>query len=458
MEDIIHKLQQVGSPSGILLGDDVRSRKASYFTEEPCQALAIVRPKNTKEVSKVLRICHDAGQPVVPLGGNTGLVGGGLAGKKEIILSLERMNAVEELDKDNGSMTVQAGVLLQSIQEKAHSAGLIFALDLTVRGTATIGGNIAANAGGNQVIRYGMAREQILGLEAVLADGTIISSLNKMIKNNSGYDIKHLFIGSEGTLGVVTRAVLRLRPQMQSRNTALVAVKDFGRSVRLLRHLGRSLGGDLSAFEVMWNSFFRIATPAPGKTRAPMNPGYPLYVLVEATGSNQKTDAVRFQDALAECMENQLIEDAVVAKSKAQRDEIWDIRENTEIVRKLGPTIGFDISLRIGDMEGYLEETLRKLKARWPGVQVFNMGHLGDGNIHLIISIGSADPDDRHKVEEIVYSGLKHLGGAISAEHGVGLDKRDYLSYSRSETEIALMLTLKQALDPKGILNPGKVI
>ena len=457
MSDLIEKIQQIVSPSGVLLGDDVTSRNARYLLEEPCQALAIVRPGSTKEVSEVMRICHEVAQPVVPLGGNTGLAGGGVAGKEEIILSLERMNAIEELDEDNRSMTVQAGVPLQNIQEKANEAGLMFALDLTVRGTATVGGNIATNAGGNQVIRYGMAREQILGLEAVLADGTIISSLNKVIKNNSGYDLKHLFIGSEGTLGIVTRAVLRLRPRMSSRNTALVGVQDFGRVVRLLRHLGPVLGGDLSAFEVMWNSFFRIATPAPGKTRAPMNLDYPFYVLIETTGSDQESDALRFQEALADCLENQLIMDAVVAKNQSQQDEIWAIREN-ETYRKLGLVIGFDISLRIGDMESYIVETQSKLKEHWPDGQFYHMGHLGDGNIHFLLSIGNLDLDEYHKASEIVYSGLKSRGGAISAEHGVGLDKRDYLIYSRSETEIALMRTLKQALDPKGILNPGKIL
>jgi FAD/FMN-containing dehydrogenase len=457
MANVIGKLQKVLDESGVLLGEDVTSREATW-AGGTCEACAIVRPKNTEEVSAVMRVCHQANQPVVPQGGKTTVVGGCLADKSEIALSLERMVAIEELDEANRTMTVQAGIPLQTVQEEAEARGLMFAIDFTVRGTATIGGIIATNAGGNRVIRYGMTREQVLGLETVLADGTIVSSLGKAIKNNAGYDIKQLFIGTEGTLGVITRAVLRLRPLTHSQNTALLAVGQFANLVSLLRTMDRSLGGNLSAFEVMWNSFYQIVTPAPGKTRAPLQSDYPFYVLIEATGSEQESDAARFEEALTRSFEEGLIVDAVVAKSRAERDGLWAIRENVEALPKLDPLFSFDVSLAIGDIEGYVEEICRELRTLWPDVRHAIMGHLGDGNIHIFISVGSDAPADRHQVEKIIYSALESRHGSISAEHGIGLDKRNYLHHSRSEPEIALMRTLKGTLDPKGILNRGKVL
>lgn len=454
---VISELQNVLDRNGVLLGDDVTSREATW-EGGACEACAIVRPKNTEEVSAIMRICHAANQPVVPQGGKTTVVKGCIAHKNEIALSLERMVAIEELNEENRTMIVQAGAPLQAAQEKAEAVGLMFAVDFTVRGTATIGGIIATNAGGNRVIRYGMTREQVLGVEAVLADGTIVSSLGNAIKNNAGYDIKQLFIGTEGTLGIVTRAVLRLRPLMRSQNTALVAVNDFAGLISLLRTMDRALGGTLSSFEVMWNSFYRVVSPAPGKSRPPLGWQYPFYALIEAAGSEQESDAARFEKILTEAFEQGLVADAVVAKSHAERDDLWAIRENVEVLPSLGPLFAFDVSLAIGDMEDYVEEVCRKLRAQWPDFRHFVMGHLGDGNIHIFISIGSDDPADHHGVAKIVYSALKSRRGSISAEHGIGLEKRTFLHYSRSPSEIALMRSLKHALDPKGILNPGKVL
>lgn len=457
MTDVITELQKVLDPNGVLLGDDVTSREATW-AGGTCEARAIVRPKNSKQVSEVMRICHSANQPVVPQGGKTTVVGGCLAGKNEIALSLERMVTVEKLDEANRTMTVQAGAPLQTVQEEATAAELMFAVDFTVRGTATIGGIIATNAGGNRVIRYGMTREQVLGVEAVLADGTIVSSLGNAIKNNAGYDVKQLFIGTEGTLGIITRAVLRLRPMMSSQNTALVAVGNFSHVVRLLRIMDRFLGGTLSAFEVMWNNFYRVVSPAPGKSHPPLGWEYPFYVLIETAGSDQQLDSSRFERILTDAFNQGLIVDAVVAKSRAERDELWAIRENVEVLQSLTPLFAFDVSLAIGDMEDYVKEICEKLRVRWPNFRYLVMGHLGDGNIHIFIMIDSDDPADRHEVEKIVYSALESRRGSISAEHGIGLEKRNYLHYSRSEAEIELMRTLKRTFDPKGILNPGKVL
>ena len=457
MTDLITELQKVLDSSGVLLGDDVTSRQATW-AGGTCEARAIVRPRNTEEVAAVMRICHAANQPVVPQGGKTSVVGGSLSDINEIVVSLERMVGIEELDEANRTMIVQAGIPLQTVQEAAEAVGLMFAIDFTVRGTATIGGIIATNAGGNRVIRYGMTREQVLGIEAVLADGTVVSSLGKAIKNNAGYDIKQLFIGTEGTLGIITRAVLRLRPLMHSQNTALVAVKNFTNLISLLKSFDRSLGGNLSAFEVMWNNFYRVVSPAPGKSNPPLGWEYPYYVLIEATGAEQEMDAARFERVLAASFNQGMIADAVVAKSRTERDELWAIRENVEVLPSLEPLFAFDVSLAIGDMEDYIKELCQKLSSRWPDFRYFVMGHLGDGNIHIFISIGSDDPAERQAIEEIVYSSLQSRRGSISAEHGIGRQKRNYLHYCRSKAEIALMSALKRTLDPKGILNPGKVL
>jgi FAD/FMN-containing dehydrogenase len=457
MNSVIVELQKVLDSRGVLLGEEVVARQATWAGGS-CEAAAIVCPRTTDEVSAVMRICHQTGQPVVAQGGQTSVVGGSLAKPNEIVLSLERMAGIEELDEANRSMIVQAGIPLQTVQEEAETSGLMFAIDFTVRGSATIGGIIATNAGGNRVIRYGMTREQILGIEAVLADGTIVSSLGKAIKNNAGYDIKQLFIGSEGTLGIITRAVLRLRPLMHTRNTALAAVSNFNSLVRLLKTMDHSLGGNLSAFEVMWNSFYRIVSPAPGKTQVPLGWEHPYYVLIEATGSEQESDAAHFEQVLTDALTNELVLDAVVAKSRAERDDLWAIRENVEALPSLQPLFAFDVSLAIGEMESYVEEVRGKITAQWPNCRFLVMGHLGDGNIHIFISVGSDEPSERSKVEEMVYSSLQSRKGSISAEHGIGQEKLKHLHYSRTAAELSLMGTLKQTLDPQGILNPGKVI
>jgi FAD/FMN-containing dehydrogenase len=335
----------------------------------------------------------------------------------------------------------------------------LFPLDLGARGSATIGGNISTNAGGNSVIRYGMIRDQLLGVEAVLADGTIISSMKGVIKNNTGYDLKQLFIGSEGTLGIVTRAILRLRPLPRSRNTALLAIDSFEKMWKFLQTMDSALGGTLSAFEVMWNDFYQLIVGDGENHGTPLDSSHNFYVLVESTGGHQESDQVRFEHALEEAFEKELVADAVIAQSKQQREDLWAIRDDVEnLVKRLFPPIGFDVSLSIPRMDAYVEDVRRQLLERWPHSRMVVMGHLGDGNIHLVMTVGSMEANDIHAVEKIVYQALEQRHGVISAEHGIGLEKRDYLGHSRSAQEIALMKTIKQALDPKGILNPGKII
>ncbi len=459
MPGLIEAIGKIVGANGLLTGGDVTSRPASWLRNDPCEAKAIVRPASTAEVSAVMRLCHDSNQSVVPLGGNTGLVDGTVATDNDILLSLEQMNKIEALDTTGCTMTVQAGVPLQTVQERAADQDLMFPLDLGGRGSATIGGNISTNAGGNSVIRYGMMREQVLGLEAVLADGTVLSSMNRMLKNNAGYDLKQLFIGTEGTLGIVTRAVLRLRPALRSQNTAFVATNDFENIPVLLRDLSSSLGGTLSAFEVMWSDFYDTVMGASDRHTPPIVQEHPYYILIEARGGDQEGDAQRFQESLGEALAKKLIVDAAFAQSAKQRDMMWAIRDDIDaLAEHLNPVMAFDVSLPIADAREYAEKVNARLRKRWPDTyRGTTFGHLGDSNIHFLLTVGSDAADEQHEVMDIIYTELRPYGGSISAEHGIGLEKRPFLGYSRSDIEIELMKRLKDALDPRHVLNPGKI-
>jgi FAD/FMN-containing dehydrogenase len=419
--------------------------------------IAHVRPGSTADVSAILRLCHDARVPVSAWGGKTGLVQGA-NGDGAIALSLDRMNAIEEIDVTGGTMTVEAGCILQTAAEAAEARGLLLPIDLGARGSATIGGVISTNAGGNRVIRYGMTRDATLGLEAVLADGTVISSMNRLIKNNTGYDLKQLFIGSEGTLGVVTRAVLRLRPLPASQDTAFVGCARFEQLPRLLRHMEQRLAGTLSAFEVMWREFVDLVTTAPALGRSPLGDSHPFSVLIEGQGGDQEADSARFEAALMEALELGMIEDAAIAKSQGERNAMWALRDDVAQTGRNAPIFTYDVSLPIDRMEAYVEEVRAAIAARWgSAATLIVFGHLGDGNLHLIAGVGSADGEAKAAVNAIVYDGVRKRQGSISAEHGIGLEKRDYLGYSRTPEELALMRRLKTTLDPNNILNPGKI-
>ncbi|QJQ96588.1 MULTISPECIES: FAD-binding oxidoreductase [Halomonadaceae] len=460
MQALLNEILEVVGPTGLLIGEAVSQRQVDWMTGIPCRAGAIVRPASTEALSQVMRLCHAARQPVVTHGGVTGLVHGGEASPQEIVISLERMNAIEAVDVVGGTLTVQAGAPLQKVQEAAEARGMQFPLDLGARGSCTIGGNIATNAGGTRVILYGMMRQQVLGLEAVLADGSVISSLNRMLKNNAGYDLKQLFIGSEGTLGIVTRAVLKLQPMTTSAQTALVAVPSFEALTGLLQAMRHRLGGQLSAFEVMWQSHYRLLTEESGRHAAPISTEYPYYAIIEAQGVDDEREARQFNQALESAFEAGVVSDAVVAQSETQRQGLWAIREDIEgLIQGLAPLFTFDISLPIPDMQAYVDQLEKQLHSRWPqrGRMVV-FGHLGDGNLHLSVSVGSGDRESRRAVEQLVYSPLSELGGSVSAEHGIGLEKRDYLALSRTPEEISLMRLLKQALDPFALLNRHKVL
>jgi FAD/FMN-containing dehydrogenase len=452
--DIIRFISDIVGPKGLISGDDVTARPNYSWGAGSCLARAIVRPASTDELSRVMALCHENGQTVVPRGGLTGLVNGITCSPDDIAISLERMHAIEHIDADAGTMTVQAGAVLQNVQEATEEAGWLFAMDFGARGTANIGGMIATNAGGNSVVRYGMMREQVLGLEAVLADGTVISSMNEMLKNNAGYDLKHLFIGSEGTLGIVTRAVLRLRPAPRTVQTAFVALASFEDVAGLLRRLGTEFEGKLSSFEVMWRNHYQYMVEETGKHQAFLSTDYPFYVLLESAGADPEREEEQFMTVLGNLMEEGHIADAVIAQSGQQAAQLWEMRDDVEtLIHNISPVAVFDISLPIREMEAYVIDVEQELKQQFPEARLISFGHLGDGNIHL----GVGPAHDKHAVECIVYERLARVNGSISAEHGIGLEKREFLPHSRSAAEIELMKTLKTALDPKNLLNPGKI-
>lgn len=450
-------LLAVVGPQGLLLEDDVRARRTQAIQSEPLRARVLVRPKSTAEVSAVLALCHRAACPVVVHGGLTGLVHGADADGDEVIVSLERMNAIEELSPVQRIAVVQAGVVLQRLQEAAQDAGLFFPLDMGSRGSATVGGCVATNAGGNRVIRWGMMRDMVLGVEAVLADGTLVSSMNRVIKNNTGYDLKQLFVGSEGTLGVVTRVVLRLRERPASRCMALVALERFEHVMALLKHMDLALGGGLTAFEVMWPEFYALVTTPPAKSAPPLPPGHGYYVLLESLGADQTHDADRFERALGAALEQGLLADAIIAQSEAECDALWGLRDDVVQMGRHGLPFSYDVSLPLADTEQYAAHVRAEVQHRWPAAHCWFYGHLGDGNLHVVVSVGQADAATHEVVDAIVYRPLKALGGAVSAEHGIGLDKKAWLGVSRNAAELDLMRALKQCLDPKGQLNPGRI-
>lgn len=457
--DLLEQILAIVDEAGLITGGEVAKRSADW-RGTPCKAKAVVRPRSTAELSEVMKLCYSARQPVVPAGGLTGLVRGGYASGEELQISFERMRAIESIDPIGRTIIVDAGVPLEVVHEAVALYGLTYGVDLGARGSCTIGGNIATNAGGNTVIRYGMTRENVLGLEAVLADGTIVSSMNALLKNNAGYDLKQLFIGSEGTLGLVTRAVLRLHPASTSEATAILAINGFDNLIGFFSLVGNRLGGALKSFEVMWNNYYDLIAVKSERHRPPLAAGHDFYVIVEAAGTAPERDETLFAELLGEALEQGLAVDAVIAASQAQRLAIWSIREDVQgQIEMLMPGISFDVSLPIMRMKGYVEVLQRSLAGMCGDEATIAVyGHIGDNNLHLLVAPRPWSEEARRRAEEMVYRPLAALGGSVSAEHCIGLDKREWLPLSRTPQEIALMRHLKSALDPHNLLNPGKVI
>ena len=455
---VLEELKAFLPKKALLLDQEVTSRTAGgLHTEEPIQARLIVRPQSTDEVSKILSVCNKQEQPIVVHGGVTGLVYGTRTSEDQIILSLERMNKIEEVDLIGRTMTCQSGVTLQDVQERAEELDMIFPLDLGARGSCSIGGNISTNAGGNRVIRFGMTRDSVLGIEAVTPDGTILSSMNKMIKNNAGYDLKQMFIGTEGTLGVVTKCVLRLREAPISQNTALVGINDFSSIIKFLKYIDSGLGGNMSAFEVMWKEFYDMVTNSVDKKALPLKPNIPYYILVESMGSNQTKDQEHFESLLSNALEESMIVDAVLAKSEKERMGLWSLRDDVEKQSQFGPTLMFDVSLPISQMEKYVANVNNNLNKYWKNFNFIVWGHLADGNLHLVAGVGDLQEKTIKKIERSIYDPLEIIGGSVSAEHGIGIEKKPYLHLSRTKEEIDYMKRLKKTFDPKMILNPDLI-
>ena len=406
-----------------------------------------------------MMLCHHSKQEVVIHGGVTNLVGGTETQKHQLVLALDKMNTIEEVDSQSRTITAQAGTILENLIDAAKTENLLLPMSFGAKGSAQIGGVVSTNAGGLRVFRYGMTRQMVLGVEAVLPDGTIISSLKKIIKDNSGYDLKQLFIGSEGTLGVVTKVILRLSEAPTSRSSAVVGIKNYKNVVKLLKFLEQNLAGTLSGFELMWKRTYKAMTTQPSHLTPPLGQEYNYYVFVESLGSQAEQDYIRLEKLIGQALEEELIEDGVMAQSERELNSIWQIREDVSVLAaQANHDQHFDISIPIpliGDLVDQMIIDLEKL----PFVErVFPFGHVADGNIHFIIGKKENSAEIIDAINSIIYKPLKEIGGSVSAEHGIGLHKKEYLFTSRSEEEIEMMKTLKKTFDPLNILNPQRII
>ncbi len=463
--DTLQRLKEAAGPGGAVEGADTEPYCVSWRDNWAGKTPLVLRPDSTARVAEIVRICAETGTAIVPQGGNTGLTGAGQPRPSgdEIVLCTTRMKAVRAVDPLNDTITVEAGVTLLDVQNLAAEADRYFPLSLAAEGTCQIGGNLATNAGGVQVLRYGSARALCLGLEVVTADGEIWDGLRGLRKDNAGYDMKQLFIGSEGTLGIITAATLRLFPRPVDRGVALVAVPSPAAAVELLARLRGTLGELLSAFELMNANTFRFAETAMG--HADPLPGAAWRVLIQADGpEGDPSLSTRIEMALGPLLEEELITDAVIATSEAQAATLWRIREDqAEVQQKTGAGIKHDVSVPVSAIDAFVAEADAALDARYAGIRHCTFGHAGDGNLHY----NPIRPEDwtdaawkaeTEAVNRIVHDIVLKHRGSITAEHGVGRLRREELGRARSKVELNLMRAMKQALDPKGILNPGKVL
>ncbi len=447
--------------SDVFFGEDIPVRfHNDWAGMPPLLPLALVRPRTTAQVAATMRLCNEYKVSVTPQGGLTGLAGGARPIEGGVALSLDRMNAIEEIDPVMATMTVQAGVPLGIAQQAAEQAGLFLGLDLGARDSCVIGGNLSTNAGGNRVIRFGMAREHVLGIEVVLPDGTVVTSLNKMLKNNAGYDLKQLFIGSEGTLGVITRAVLRLQAKPAELTSAFCGCPDFPSLLELLKSARQRMGSALTSFEVMWPSFYDFMTGGLPYLRRALKEPQGIYVLIETGARDAEENRVLLEKVLSDALEAGWVSDAVLPSSERESRDLWAVRESvSEYSKLMGPMTAFDVGLPTSNAGKVVDEIESAMKARWPDAITLSYGHIGDSNLHVVCNIPSAGQDQPHKeITELVFAPVAREGGTISAEHGIGLLKKPYLKLSRTPEEMALMARIKQALDPKNILNTGKVL
>jgi FAD/FMN-containing dehydrogenase len=456
----------VGAPH-VLSDGDLSAYTLDWRRRWQGRPLAVVKPGSTAEVSAVVRACAAAGTSLVPQGGNTGLVGGGVpdASGTQILLSTTRLNRVRAIDAANLTLTAEAGCVLQAVQQAAADAGLLFPLSLAAEGSCTLGGNLATNAGGTQVLRWGNARELCLGLEVVTATGEVWEGLTGLRKDNTGYDLRDLFVGSEGTLGIITAATMKLAPPPAATVTAFAACASLPQCVELLDRARTRLGSGLTGFEVMGRHALDLVARHFAQLPRPL-PEAPWTALLEHSSTEGEPEArARFEALLGAALEAGIVSDAVVAESVAQSKALWHVREAIPLAQaEEGPNIKHDISLPVSAIAAFCEQTDARLLQQFPGVRLVNFGHLGDGNLHYNVQCPAGTDAKRflaeheHAVNRIVYDALAPHGGSFSAEHGIGALKRDELAARKSPVALALMKRVKAALDPQGTLNPGRVL
>jgi FAD/FMN-containing dehydrogenase len=448
----------VGAANVLTDPQDTRAYFTDWRRQYSGSAECVVRPASTAEVARVVALCAEHDMAIVPQGGNTGLSGGSVptGSRREIVLALGRMNRIRAVDRLNDTMTVEAGCVLANVQRAADEAGRLFPLSLAAEGSCQIGGNLSTNAGGINVLRYGTAREQVLGLEVVLPDGRVWEGLRGLRKDNTGYDLKHLFLGAEGTLGIITAAVLRLHPKPSASATAWIALDSPAAAVELLAVLHERLGDRLSAFELLSRSCLEaVLKHAPG-TQDPLAAAHPWYVLTEiADNGEEGALRERVEKLLVDCAERGTLADAALAQSGEQARALWRIRET--VPEAQFSNVKHDIAVPVSKSAEFIERAGPRLAARFPDVRIYAFGHVGDGNIHYNIGPESLVAE-RAAVNRIVYDTVAELGGSISAEHGLGQLKRDEILRHKPPLEIELMRALKRTLDPKGLMNPGKLL
>jgi FAD/FMN-containing dehydrogenase len=471
MSALIQQLRTIVGPTHVLSrddGNDLSAWEQDWRKRAHGYALAVVRPGSTDEVSAVVRACAAAGHSLVPQGGNTGLVVGSVPDSSgcQVVLSLTRLNQVRAIDGANLTMTVEAGCILQTLQEAAQKAGFLFPLSLAAEGSCTIGGNLATNAGGTQVVRYGNARDLCLGLEVVTSRGEVWQGLGGLRKDNTGYDLRDLFVGSEGTLGIITAATMKLYPLPAAQLTAWAAVPSLEAAVALLGLAHRHLGAGLTGFEVMGQFALGLVDHHMPQLRVPLWADHPYCVLLENSDSESETHArTQFERLLESAFEDGIVSDAVVAESLQQAHQLWHIRESIPLAQaEEGLNIKHDISIPVSRIPAFCAETDALLQREIPGVRLVNFGHLGDGNLHYNVQAPAhGDPatflrEQEARVNTLVFDQVHRFGGSISAEHGVGSLKADKLVQYKDPVALGLMRSIKQALDPHNILNPGRVL
>ncbi|MBI3350304.1 MAG: FAD-binding oxidoreductase [Burkholderiales bacterium] len=467
MSMLLDTLREQLGESGLLVGGDLAAYENDWRKRYPGKALAVARPASTDEVAAVMRLCHEHRVTVVPQGGNTGLVGGSTPDDsgRQLVLSLSRLKRVRAIDVANASLTAEAGCVLAEVQAAAAGAGLLFPLSLAAEGSCTLGGNLATNAGGTQVLRYGNARELCLGLEVVTATGEVWQGLSGLRKDNTGYDLRDLFIGSEGTLGVITAATMKLYPQPKERLTALAACASLDHAVSLLG-LARERAGDaLTGFEVMSRAALALVARELPQLTQPLGAAEWTVLLELSDAESAEHARGVFEGQLEAAFERGIVQDAAIAQSIAQAQSFWHLRESIPLAQaQAGLNIKHDISLPVSAISDFVAEMDAALERHMPGIAVINFGHLGDGNLHYNVqapsSVAPAEFLAAHEaaINALVYDAVQKRGGSISAEHGIGRLKRDELAERKDPTALALMRAIKRALDPLNLLNPGRLV